>query len=215
MLPLPSSVKPGKYVFQTGFLVSFLASLPPGITNIVTVRLSMTGDYMNASLFALGIMTAEIIYAKFCSTLMNHMFRSQFIVRIFQGVVLLILTAMAILSFIASARERTYDTGDLVAGNFPPFVFGFLLMAINPVQIPFWLGWTTILLEKKILDSNQHGQLSYLLGIGLGSLLASIIFITLGSFLLSWVAVGERALHFIFGGIFTIMALVHVRKVSQ
>ena len=212
MLPLPSSLKPGKYLFHTGFLLSFLASLPPGMTNVVTVRLAMAGDYINASWFALGILTAEIMYAKICSAVINQMSRFEIIVRTLQWVLLLILTAMATVSFMASAEEPVQDTGALIAGHLPPFIFGFLLMAVNPVQLPFWLGWSTILLEKKILISNQHGHASYLVGIGLGSLTASAIFIVSGQFLFSFLVMEERHVHFIFGCIFTIMALMHAGK---
>lgn len=212
MLPLSSSITPGKNIFFTGFLISFLASLPPGMTNIMTVRLAMTGDYISASWFALGILTAEIMYAKLCSVVINQMSRIGFIVKILQGIVLLVFVAMATMSFIASGKEAVHGTAKLIGSDLSPFIFGFLLMAINPVQIPFWLGWTTILLEKRILTSNQHGHISYLLGVGLGSLMASAIFIASGQFLFSFLILKERAVHFIFGSVFAIMAIMHASK---
>jgi threonine/homoserine/homoserine lactone efflux protein len=204
---LSSSVKPGKYIFHTGFLVSFLASLPPGMTNVVTLQLAMLGDYVKASSFALGVVAAEVIYAKICSSLVSRMLKFEFIVTMLQWLVFLIFVAMAVMSFL-SIKTSVHNTEHLLQRDISPFILGFFLMAINPVQIPFWIGWITILTEKKIFVSGPYADLNFVLGVGLGSLAASAIFIASGQLLFSFLDIKKTVMHFTFGCIFGVMAVM-------
>ncbi len=185
------------------------------MTNMVTIRLALGGDYRAACWFVLGIMVAEVIYAKVSSALVKQMFRFALIVRILQWIVLAILVVMATLSLLASAKGSVQRHSDVISGDLSPFVLGFLLMAINPVQIPFWIGWATILSEKRIFDFSRNGQLGYLTGVALGSLLASAIFIASGQFLSSVLSMNERLLHLIFGCVFVVMSLMQARKLFR
>jgi threonine/homoserine/homoserine lactone efflux protein len=207
-----SVIKSGKYLFHSGFLISFLGSLPPGMTNVITIQLAISGQYLNAAWFALGTVIAEVIYAKICLAMINQIFRFEFIIKMLRWFVLVALSAMAITSFIAFAKGWVHSTGDLIAGDESAFISGFLLMAINPVQIPFWLGWTTILVERKIQVFSPQSQTAYLSGIGLGSLLASATFIAGGQFLFNFLPSKGPQLHFVFGCAFAIMALMQGYK---
>jgi len=214
MFPLSSSVNESKYPFHAGFIVSFLASLPPGIVNILTIQLAITENYIAASWFAAGALAAEIICAKFSLMLMNRAIGIDFIIRILRWLVLIILIALSITSFLASVRGTVGDASSPIRNDLPPFIFGFLTMAVNPGVIPFWLGATAMLFERKILKANNGTDISYLAGIGLGSVIASTVFIACGHFLFSTFIIREQILHFIFGCVFSIMTLMYARKLS-
>jgi hypothetical protein len=51
------------------------------------------------------------------------------------------------------------------------FWLGLFMSALSPMQIPFWFGWSTVLLTKKILQPVQSHYNSYIAGIGVGTLL--------------------------------------------
>jgi threonine/homoserine/homoserine lactone efflux protein len=209
MFPLSSAANESKYPFHAGFIVSFLASLPPGIVNILTIQLAITESYMVAFRFAIGALAAEIICAKVCLVLMNGAFKFELTIRILQWLVLVILLALSVTSFIASAQGNAQAVNNPLRNDLSPFIFGFLTMAINPGLIPFWLGWTTIFFQRKILRSDNGSEIAYLAGIALGSLIASGLFIGGGHFLFSALVVKEQTLHFIFGCVFSIMAIVY------
>ncbi|HYC87405.1 MAG TPA: LysE family transporter [Chryseosolibacter sp.] len=213
MVRFPSYVKHGPYLFLTGFLISFLASLPPGMTNIITIRLATSGEYVSAMWFALGIFMAEIIYAKICSLIVRRMLKFDFIMTVLQWVVLLVLAVMTVMSFTASGQSPVPDAEPLPASKLSPLVLGFVLMAINPVQIPFWLGWATILTERKLLTPGHYGDMDYLVGVGLGSLAASALFIFFGGLLFSFAGVDEQVMHFIFGCVFAVMTMLQAKRV--
>lgn len=214
MPSFPTSVNVGKYPFQAGFMISFLASLPPGIVNILTIQLAITESYIVAFWFALGALAAELICAKICFVFMNRVIKFELVTRILQWLVLIVLLALSIMSFIASVNEAVQRANNPIRTDLSPFIFGFLTMAVNPGLIPFWMGWTTILFERKILKPDKGTEAGYLSGIGLASLIASAIFIACGQFLFSALAIKARSLHFVFGCVFAIMALVYAGKLS-
>jgi hypothetical protein len=175
------------------------------MVNILEVELAMTENYIVASWFSLGALTAEMIYAKICMTLMTRAFQFGPLIRILRWLVLIILIALAIMSFIASGSGAVQRADNPIRNDLPPFIFGFVTMAVNPGVVPFWLGWTTILFERRILKSNNDGDIGYLTGIALGSIIASALFIACGHFLLSTLFIKSQTLHFIFGCMFSIL----------
>src|SRR4051794_1589600 len=44
------------------------------------------------------------------------------------------------------------------------FFSGMLLSALNPLHIIFWLGWNTVLIEKKILQKSKGNYSIYTIG---------------------------------------------------
>ena len=58
-----------------------------------------------------------------------------------------------------------------------------LLSILNPMHIPFWMGWNSVLKERRILDSKPGMYSSYIIGIGLGSIAGLMIFILSGKYI--------------------------------
>jgi threonine/homoserine/homoserine lactone efflux protein len=204
------SIASTRHPFQAGALISFIASLPPGIVNVLTVHLAITQGYADASWFALGALAAEIICVIVCLWLMHHIAKLSFLSRLLQLITIVALIVLCIVSFIASADVHIQNN-ILVDNNKVPVVFGFITMAINPGLLPFWFGCTSLLFERKLLRSDGS-KFGYLLGISLGSLAASALFISTGRLLLSGLKLHEQALYFFSGCVFLIMAIIQVRK---
>jgi threonine/homoserine/homoserine lactone efflux protein len=170
-------------LFGAGLLLSFLGSLPPGTTNLLTVQLVAEHGYTVAVLFATGCLLAELVTVTASFFLVDRMLRFKVVMSVLRWISLVILLALAIGSFVAAAGQPLYKIGAAWDGS-SPLIFGFALMIVNPVQLPFWLGWTTVLLEKRILKPGCFQYYLYVISSGLGSMLASICFILAGRFLI-------------------------------
>ena len=97
----------------------------------------------------------------------------------------------------------------------PRFVLGLFMSAVNPVQIPFWFGWSTMLFTKKILlPRNDHYNI-YISGIGLGTFLATCVFIFGGKFIVEKLNASQHTLNLIVGGIFTVTVLIQIWKMLK
>lgn len=97
--------------------------------------------------------------------------------------------------------------------NVNRFLLGMIMCAINPVQIPFWFGWSTVLFTKKILTPVNSQYNGYILGIGLGTLAGNAIFIFGGKLLVQQVSGSQQYLNWIIGGIFAITAAIQLFRI--
>ena len=215
MFSLSSTLKAGNHPtpFYSGFLVSFVGSLPPGTVNILLIQLAIE-DYGAAAWFALGSVVAEIVCVRLCLILMNRILKFQFIIRILQWIVLIVLVSLSMMSFAATSNGMVHSSSPMVLNTIPPFLFGFLIMIINPVQLPFWLGWTTILFEKNVLVSGGPAT-GYITGIATGSLIACALFIVGGKALSSFLSMEQYIMQLVFGCVFAVMALVQVKQIIR
>jgi hypothetical protein len=87
-----------------------------------------------------------------------------------------------------------------------------MMSAINPMQIPFWFGWSTVLFTKKVLLPRNDYYNTYIGGIGLGSLLGFSVFVFGGQFLVDKLNRNQHLLNWIIGGIFALTALIQAWK---
>lgn len=201
-------------VFLWGFLISFLGSLPPGTTNILMVQLSATRGYVVSAWFALGCMAAEILCVYICVKVMDRIKQSRLLVKSMEWVSLMVIVWLVISSFSTVKDPGPLDV-PVIPTNISPFIFGLLLMAVNPVQIPFWVGWTTILIERKLLPPDGRVNTLYITGIGAGSAVASLVFIAGGRAMSEWIAGREVLMQWVFGLALVVIAITQVVKIVR
>jgi threonine/homoserine/homoserine lactone efflux protein len=211
----PARVSSTSSCLYAGFLISFIGSLPPGTTNIIMINVAGAGHLSRAVSFALGCLVAEVICVKLCLTLIHGAFRYQSLERMIQWLSLAMLAFLSIASFTLGASGYSGNLASFFPNDQSPFVIGFLMMALNPVQIPFWLGWTLIVFERSPATFHSQGQHLYLAGIAAGSLLASALFIFLGRALSVFLIEHQQIIHFILGFAFGAMALMQVKKIFR
>jgi threonine/homoserine/homoserine lactone efflux protein len=93
------------------------------------------------------------------------------------------------------------------------YLLGLMLSAINPVQIPFWFGWSTVLFTKNILQPKNSYYNLYIVGIGLGTLCGNLIFIFGGKWIVGKLNGNQSLMNWIIGGIFAITAVIFLIKI--
>lgn len=198
----------------TGLFISFLGSLPLGTLNIAAMQISITDGLRPAFYFVLGCLIVELVYVRLSLIAMDWITRQQRLFKILEWVTLLIVVALAISSFYA-AFHPSVEKNVILSSTLHRFWLGLFMSALNPVQIPFWFGWSTVLLTKKILEpKNQHYNF-YILGIGIGTMLANLVFIYGGKLIANKINNSQSTLNAIIGGIFAITALVQVWKMRN
>ena len=193
----------------TGFLISFLGSLPPGTTNIILIDIAGTDHITDAILFSLGCFLAELVCVKLCLSMIHGAFKYLFLEKFIHWLSLAFLILLSVASFMASSSSHAGNAVDLLPDH-SPFFIGFVMMIFNPVQIPFWLSWTVIVLERRTSTLQSTDEVLYLVGIGVGSLLASALFIVAGQLLSAFFLEHQRVIHFVLGCAFAGMAVMQV-----
>jgi threonine/homoserine/homoserine lactone efflux protein len=202
-------------IFFTGMLVSFLGSLPLGTLNIAAMQISISDGTVSAMLFSLGSLLAEVIYVRLSLVAMDWIRKKEKIFKILEWITLAIVLALAVSSFYAAMHPSDNKNAILSRTTLPHVLLGFVMSAVNPVQIPFWFGWSTVLFTKKILLPRNDHYNSYIIGIGLGTFMGNCVFIFGGLLIANTISNNQHILNWIIGGIFTITAIIQIWKMLK
>lgn len=201
-------------IFITGLFISFLGTLPLGTLNIAAMQISVSDGIRPALYFACGVLLVEIIYVRISLVAMDWVRRQQRLFRILEWATLFIILALAIASFVAAADPG--ETKNVILSNsMHRFLLGLMMSAINPMQIPFWFGWSTVLFTKKVLLPQNNHYNSYIGGIGLGTFSGMCLFIFGGRFLVESLNAHQKMINWIIGGIFAVTALIQLWRMLR
>jgi threonine/homoserine/homoserine lactone efflux protein len=201
-------------IFFTGMVVSFIGSLPLGTLNVAAMQISISDGIRQAMLFSLGSLLVEIIYVRVSLVAIDWIRKQDKILKILEWVTLVIVLALAVSSFYAAMHPHT-GKNIVLSSTLPKFVLGAVMCAVNPVQIPFWFGWSTVLFTKKILLPKHSHYNSYILGIGLGTFAGNCVFIFGGQLIVDKLNANQNILSWVIGGIFALTAIIQLIRIIK
>jgi threonine/homoserine/homoserine lactone efflux protein len=202
-------------IFFWGMLISFLGSLPLGTLNVAAMQIGIQESIQNALYFSLGSLFVEMIYVRISLIGVDWIRKRERLMKLMEWATLIIIIALATGSFIAASKGGAQTKNLLLQNNMNRFILGMFLCAINPVQIPFWFGWSTVLFTKKILQPIKSQYNSYIVGIGVGTFMGNCVFIFGGKFIVQKIANSQQYLNWIIGSIFTLTAIIQLVKILR
>ena len=202
-------------VFCWGLLISFLGSLPLGTLNVAAMQIGIQESILHALYFSFGSLLVEMFYVRISLVGVDWIRKQKKLMKAMEWFTLIIIIALATGSFIAAVRDGGSTKNVMLQNNMHRFLLGMFMCAINPVQIPFWFGWSTVLLTKKILLPVRVQYNMYIIGIGLGTLAGNCVFIFGGKWLVERIANSQQYLNWVIGGIFALTALIQVIKMIR
>ncbi|MGZ8557465.1 MAG: LysE family translocator [Chitinophagaceae bacterium] len=195
-------------------LVSFLGSLPLGTLNIAAMQIAVSDGITPAVLFSMGSLLVEIIYVRLSLVAMDWVRRQEKIFKILEWVTLIIVLALAVSSFYA-AMHPAEQKNVILSSTIHRFWLGAIMCAVNPVQIPFWFGWSTVLFTKKILLPRKDHYNVYIAGIGIGTFTGNCVFIFGGLLIASKINNNQHIMNWIIGAVFAVTALIQMWRIFK
>ncbi len=174
-------------ILFSGFVISFLGSLPLGTLNTTAFQIAASKNISEAIVFATAVVIVELIIVRITLLGANSIhLDSKFFSYLIPPTILLLIY-LAVSNFISASSQQTIHTSsDIFPMIKSTFVLGLILSLLNPLHIPFWMGWNNVLIKREKLY-NKPGMYSfYILGIALGSILGLIIFILAGQVVISY-----------------------------
>lgn len=193
-------------VLLTGLLVSFIGSLPLGTLNVAAMQISIAEGVEAAVQFSMGSLLAEIIYVRISLVAMEWVRKQTRLLLFFDWITFALLLILSFSSLYASFHPTVHHSNPILNSVLPKVVLGFLMSAINPVQIPFWFGWSTVLLTKGFLSPQPAQYNFYIIGIGIGTFLGNCIFIYGGQVVASTIANQQGLVSLVVGVVFLFSA---------
>jgi len=196
-------------------LISFLGSLPLGTLNVAAMQIGIQESIKDAIWFSLGSLLVEMVYVRISLIGIDWVRKQHRLMKAMEWITLFIILALAVGSFIAAGKADGGGKNVLLNNNMHRFLLGMFMCAINPVQIPFWFGWSTVLFTKKILEPKSSHYNSYIIGIGIGTLMGNCVFIFGGKWMVQRIANSQQYLNWVIGGIFALTALIQLFKIIR
>lgn len=193
-------------------LISFLGCLPLGILNVAVMQISVSDGVGPAIWFSIGALMVEMIYVRLSLVAMDWVRTQKRLFRWLEWITILILVALMASSFVA-ALSTTEKENMILSSTLPRFWLGVVMSALNPVQIPFWFGWSTVLFTKKLLQPRNDHYNTYIAGIGIGTFIGNMLFIMGGLLLVGLLEKNTHIIHWVIGGIFGITALIQLIRI--
>lgn len=165
-------------IVTAGLLISLSGSLPLGNLNVTAMYIAAKENIRNALLFAAGVCTIELAYL--CGTFyFAHKLSSYSSLLFAFRVISIILPVLLGLGSLLSLKSKKQKNLVLDA-RVKRFWLGAGLSAINPLQVPFWAGWILYLLVQAILPSQLIAYALFVVGAGIGTFTALLLFILAG-----------------------------------
>lgn len=198
----------------TGLFISFLGTLPMGTLNMSAMQIAVTDGFTPALYFAMGALLVEMAYVRLTLVAMDWLLAHKKLLRVMEWLTLVIVLALAISSFY-TALHPGLKANPLLSGTIHRFWLGVALSAINPLQIPFWFGWSTVLSGKGVLVREGSNYIFYVAGIGLGTFIGFALFIFGGKWLVDQLDAQQNAIQWILGGIFLLTGIIQAVKMYR
>ena len=199
-------------VFFWGMMISFMGTLPLGTLNIAAMQISVQEGIRNAMYFSLGTILVELMYVRLALVGINWIRKQKNLLRWMEWLTFVIVLLLAVGSFIAATKIHP-DGNVMLDNHLNRFVLGMFLSAITPMHIPFWLGWSTVLYTKKILQPVRSHYNLYIIATGIGTFIANCIFIFGGKYVVQKLNTNQHTLNWIIGGIFLITAIIQLGRI--
>lgn len=163
------------WVFFLGFVFSYIGSIPPGTLNVTVLQLALDRQVNIALRFAVAVSIIEYPYAWIGVQFEYYISRSPLILENFQLIAALVMTLLGISNLLPSRTPTGFARKFQESG----FRRGILLSLLNPMAIPYWMGFTAYLKVQGWIDLSSVGLLhSYVFGTAVGTmaLLGTLIF---------------------------------------
>jgi hypothetical protein len=196
-------------LFFWALFISFTGSLPVGTLNVSVADLSINMGGAAALQFGIGAMLVEVLVVRIALVTVRKLeglHRLLWFFKIFTCAVILL---VAVISLEAAWHMRKPGVAIPFAGHMP-FVSGLLLSLINPLHLPFWMGWTTVLKSRKTLTDSQRDYNLFVLAIGTGTSLAFLAYGVAGTLLIMFLRMNQNIFNWLVGLALLVTGLVQL-----
>ena len=178
------------------------------------MQISITEGIRPAINFSIGSIVAEVIYVRILLVALTWIQKHERILKIMEWLAVLIIVVLAIASFKASLGHHGAKNV-VLSYTMHRFLLGLMMRAISPAAIPFWLGWSSVLYAKGIMQDKKGFYNGYLLGIGLGTFAAHCIFIFGGKIVVQQLNASQEEINFVIGCVFSLTAILQIWKILK
>lgn len=196
-----------------GFLIAFMAVIPPGLINMTAARISTQDGKNEALSFAVGasvIIFFQTFVAVLFARFINH---HQEIVKTLQEIGIFVFSLLSVYFFWIAEKPKKIKTDNrTVKGKSNRFFLGMLLSTLNLLPVPFYVFASMSLSASGYFSFDKIPVSAFVTGVVLGSFVVFYIYIVAFKKIESKADFLLRNINTIIGSVTTFMALVTLLK---
>lgn len=193
------------------FFISFTGSLPVGTLNVSVTNLVVDGNVQAAFLFGLGAILVEMGIVRAGLVIIRRLEGMHRILGWFRVLACIVILLLACISLEAAWHMRPPGAVIPFTGH-APFISGIVLSLLNPLHLPFWMGWTALLRSKGLLSDARGDYNVYVAAIGMGTGMAFLLYGMTGHLLIHFLRMNQDLFNWLVGMALLVAGLAQVWK---
>jgi threonine/homoserine/homoserine lactone efflux protein len=183
--------------------ISFAGSLPVGTLNAGVSGLVIGGDRRGAFWFALGAILVEVSIVRVAVALTGSADRlwpqlSRWTPWL-RGLACAVIFSLAFVNLWDASQMRQAAIA-LPVYRHSSFISGLLLSLLNPLHLPFWLGWTVVFRNRGWINGLAGEYNLFVIAIGVGTGLAFVLYGFAGQLLIPYLRIHGFVFNLAVGG---------------
>jgi threonine/homoserine/homoserine lactone efflux protein len=193
--------------FFAGFIITFIGIAPPGIISLTGLKVAVEKGKKAGIRYAFGVMWPDIVQAHIAIIGADYILNHPKLLDWLSRAAVIILLVMAYTSW-RQARKGIKQSAVTKYNIKNPFLYGFLISLVNPMAIPFYFTYSSLLKYTGIITFEQPYASIYIAGAVLGAFTLLSIYSVYARKIIGKIAFVARNFYYILSGLFLIIALV-------
>lgn len=190
-----------------GLALSFVGSLPFGLINVTTSKISIDKGIRAALWFALGASLVEMLQAFISISFTGLLINESTYSTAFQWFsVLLFLILGVYYLFFNKSKEAPKQTATLRKGRL--IISGISVSSLNFMAFPYWIFYFSYLKKQEILSFEYPMQIFFAIGVGMGTFLLLWLYANFGKKMIQRFSIIDLYINKIIGCIFMGLAIL-------
>ena len=191
--------------------ISFTGSLPVGTLNVSVTDLTINMGAGAALQFGLGAILVEVALVRIALVTVKRLAGLKHLFQFFRVFACMVVLLLAVLSLYAAWHMQ--KQGVVVPfAHYTPFFSGIFLSLINPLHLPYWMGWTAALRSKGVLTDRKEDLNVFVTAIGSGTAFAFLLYGVAGHLLITFLRMQENLFNWLVGLALLLAGMVQLWK---
>lgn len=195
--------------FFMALVATVLGTIPFGPINLSVVNITLKKSLKAVRVFILAAALVEIIQALvsiFFGAVVDKFLMDN---AWFQWLAIAVFLGAGIFILLRKSKPKEAKPSRF---KVPTFFQGFIVAALNPQAVPFWLISLAVIAKITTLDFAEYRMLSFLLGVFAGKYLALTGFALFSQKIKGCIKEGSRIVDIVFGSVLIAIALIQAFK---
>ncbi|HEY8400288.1 MAG TPA: LysE family transporter [Cytophagaceae bacterium] len=197
--------------FFIGMVVSFLGSIPLGTVNLKVIQTTINENVKAGLYFALGATLVELVYSWIALKFSGFLIENSHIDYWIQVGAIPAFLCLGIYNYQKEHKAILEVEQQVQKGK--SFLNGIFIGLINPLQIPFWIAYGTLLLSNDWIINDDAYLNVFILGIVTGSYLLLAILAFTSQKISRRLKINGSNLNRLIGIVFILLACYQLGKV--